>query len=133
MRLEDTLSFMPFVGKRYGEFVGPYDVEDGSEVQCPQCGGTMGVKATYKQGSKIISRHFFHKSSSDCSGESDAHIKLKTIAKSTLDRPQILRLDFYKPLFSQHFWPIANQNRLTRTSPYYSLVGDIMAIAAESW
>ena len=77
---------MPFVAKKGGEYVGPYDVEDGETVRCPSCGGEMGVRSTHRQGSKIISRHFFHKSDTDCDGESAAHVKLKTIAKSTMDR-----------------------------------------------
>lgn len=77
---------MPFVGMDGGEYVGPYDVDDGESVTCPECGGSMGVRSTHRQGGSIVSRHFFHHSETDCSGESNAHIKLKTIAKSTFDR-----------------------------------------------
>ncbi|MDR5657677.1 hypothetical protein RH831_10865 [Halodesulfurarchaeum sp. HSR-GB] len=77
---------MPFVGMVDGEYVGPYDIDDGESVECPECGGSMGVRSTHRQGGSIVSRHFFHHSDTNCSGESNAHIKLKTIAKSTFDR-----------------------------------------------
>lgn len=76
---------MPFVGLRGGERVGPYDVSIPGIVFCPKCNEQMGIKERHYNQGQIISRHFYHKTNTDCEGESDIHIRMKTIAQSTLE------------------------------------------------
>jgi len=58
----------------------PVEVDDGEEVQCPVCDGTLRVR-----DSSTFARHFYHPpDSSDCKGESNYHIAMKSIAVDKL-------------------------------------------------
>lgn len=71
---------MPYLGLRNSEPVMPIDVSEDETVICPLCDGKMGVKASHYNRGKLIARHFYHHSSADCGGESDIHLKMKSIA-----------------------------------------------------
>lgn len=88
---------MPFVGMKNGDTVLPVEVDDGDIVSCPDCGGAMAVRASHRNGSQFISRHFYHiQGSSSTTGEtgtngggcaeSDTHKRMKTIAYAKLER-----------------------------------------------
>jgi hypothetical protein len=71
---------MPYLGLRDSEPVMPLDVSPDETVLCPLCEGEMGVRESHRNRGKFIARHFFHRSSADCGGESDIHKRMKTIA-----------------------------------------------------
>lgn len=90
---------MPYLGVRDGEEVIPPQVESGTTVQCPVCDDEMYVKQSHYRKESFVSRHFVHKSDaigggkegsgveagSDCPGESDIHLKMKSIAYARLE------------------------------------------------
>ena len=83
---------MPFIARsstdEEGGTVLPEEVEDGTDVVCPACGGTMRPRGPFDDGR---ARHFYHvtagsgDSTANCSGgESDPHRKMKSLAVSAL-------------------------------------------------
>ena len=83
---------MPFIAQSSTDeaspIVLPEEVEDGTDVVCPACGGTMRPRGPFDDGR---ARHFYHVASDsspstiDCSGgESDPHRKMKSLAVSAL-------------------------------------------------
>lgn len=90
---------MPYLGVRDGEEVIPPQVAGGTIVQCPVCEDEMYVKQSHYRNESFVSRHFVHKSddlgggnedsavegSGDCPGESDTHLKMKSIAYARLE------------------------------------------------
>lgn len=70
---------MPYLGERNGDLVTPLDVADDEVVDCPACGGHLGIRDGHYNRGKFIARHFFHKTGG-CAGESDIHRRMKTIA-----------------------------------------------------
>ncbi|RKD85218.1 competence protein CoiA family protein [Halopiger aswanensis] len=70
---------MPFVAEHKGARVIPPQVEKGADLVCPKCGGRMKIK----DGSVV--RHFYHPpEDNECRGESDEHLRMKSIAYSNL-------------------------------------------------
>lgn len=64
------------------EPVVPEEVENGTDVKCPECGDIMRGRGPFKDGR---ARHFFHLTDTDCpGGESDVHRKQKSLAASAL-------------------------------------------------
>lgn len=64
------------------EPVVPEEVENGIDVECPECGAIMRGHGPSNDGR---ARHFFHLSDTDCpGGESDVHRKQKSLAVSAL-------------------------------------------------
>lgn len=97
---------MPYLGVLNGTRVIPPQVADGTTVTCPACEQPMAVVRSHERGSAFISRHFRHheqkghseiKSTTgqatfadlgkagECPGESDEHMKMKSIAYARLD------------------------------------------------
>ena len=81
---------MPFIAQHDDRRVIPEEVDDSTTVMCLSCGGEMGVRGPFSDGT---ARHFFHLSDTDsesCSnstggpGESATHRKLKSLAVSAL-------------------------------------------------
>lgn len=75
---------MPFKGKVNEKVVVPAEVDNGTGVECPECGGTM-----FPREGNEIARHFYHRDSEiDCSskGESDIHYKCKALAVEALQK-----------------------------------------------
>ena len=83
---------MPFIAQASADeespTVLPEEVEDGTDVVCPACGGTMRPRGPFDDGR---ARHFYHVTSAsgtstvNCSGgESDPHRKMKSLAVSAL-------------------------------------------------
>lgn len=73
---------MPFIAEADGDAVIPESVSDGSDVTCPACDEVMRPRGPFTDGT---ARHFFHLSTTDCSGgESDIHRKRKSLAVSGL-------------------------------------------------
>lgn len=65
-----------------GEPVLPEEVNNGVDVECPECGDVMRGRGPSKDGR---ARHFFHLSDTDCpGGESVIHRKQKSLAASAL-------------------------------------------------
>ncbi|MCL9812611.1 hypothetical protein [Natranaeroarchaeum aerophilus] len=97
---------MPFLGTLEGDRVIPPQVEDNATVVCPVCDEQMTVISSYERENSFVSRHFRHeKQEADveastttgqatldeigktgkCPGESDQHLKMKSIAYARLD------------------------------------------------
>ncbi|QIB79056.1 hypothetical protein G3A49_13295 [Haloferax volcanii] len=79
---------MPWIGLQNGEKVIPEGIENGTSVNCPDCGGKMYPRGPSSDGR---ARHFYHPNgSSGCGGvgvsggESDLHLKMKSLAVSRL-------------------------------------------------
>lgn len=96
---------MPYLGTINGKRVIPPQVENNAEVTCPVCEDPMGVVKSHERGGAFISRHFRHHDREDqtefttthgqstfddlgsggkCPGESDVHLKMKSIAYARL-------------------------------------------------
>jgi ssDNA-binding Zn-finger/Zn-ribbon topoisomerase 1 len=84
---------MPYKAIYQGEAKPPKSVPEHTDVDCPDCGGQMHVvKKHERQTGAFVSRHFRHNhddgggggGGGSC-GESDEHIKLKSIAASKLE------------------------------------------------
>lgn len=97
---------MPYLGLLNGAQVIPPQVADGTTVTCPVCEGQMAVVQSHERGSAFISRHFRHheqertselsarsgqttfadlETTGECPGESDEHLKMKSIAYARLE------------------------------------------------
>lgn len=99
---------MPDLGTLDGTRVIPPQVDDGTAVSCPACSRSMAVVKSHKRGSAFVSRHFRHLDpeertefspkrrhgqtaltdltiGQDCPGESDEHLKMKSIAFARLE------------------------------------------------
>ncbi|WP_239640987.1 hypothetical protein [Natrialba taiwanensis] len=97
---------MPYLGTVDGDRVIPPQVDDDAEVTCPVCDDPMGVVKSYERGDAFVSRHFRHHDRDDraelsatdgqstfgdlgnavkCPGESDEHLKMKSIAYARLE------------------------------------------------
>jgi len=72
---------MAFIGELNGHKVTPEEVDDDTDVFCPECGDRMH---TWGPGVDGTARHFQHYLVENCSGESDLHKKLKSVAVSGL-------------------------------------------------
>jgi hypothetical protein len=72
---------MPFIGELDSEKVTPEEVGDDTDVFCPECGDRMHTWGPAVDGT---ARHFQHYLVENCSGESDLHKKLKSVAVSGL-------------------------------------------------
>ena len=72
---------MPFIGELNDLKVTPEEVDDDTDVFCPECGDRMH---TWGPGVDGTARHFQHYLVENCSGESDLHKKLKSVAVSGL-------------------------------------------------
>jgi len=75
---------MPYLGRLNGEEVIPPQAPDDASVLCPACGEELSVVSSHRRQGAFISRYFRHKDNSECSGESDTHLKWKSIAYSKL-------------------------------------------------
>lgn len=95
---------MPFLGRLNGERVIPPQVSDETTVNCGKCGDPMCVVPSHERGSAFVSRHFSHfeqeqrstlrttgqatfedlEQTGACPGESDEHLKMKSIAYERL-------------------------------------------------
>lgn len=76
---------MPFVALDGGTRVAPFEVDVTGTYTCPACQRPVGVRETHYNNGKLISRHFYHlQNGHDCSGETDIHKRMKTIAHATL-------------------------------------------------
>jgi len=97
---------MPYLGTTNGKRVIPPQVDNNAKVTCPVCEGPMGVVESYERGDSFVSRHFRHHyrenqtelttnngqatfddlgSAGECPGESDEHLKMKSIAYARLE------------------------------------------------
>jgi ssDNA-binding Zn-finger/Zn-ribbon topoisomerase 1 len=86
---------MPYKAIYQGEAKPPQSVPEHTDVDCPDCGGQMHVvKSHERQTGAFVSRHFRHNRNRASGGgggggrscgESDEHIKLKSIAASKLE------------------------------------------------
>jgi hypothetical protein len=86
---------MPYKAIYQGEAKPPQSVPEHTDVDCPDCGGQMHVvKSHERQTGAFVSRHFRHNHDHGSGGgggggrscgESDEHIKLKSIAASKLE------------------------------------------------
>lgn len=76
---------MPYLGRVDGEEVIPPQVQDDTDLYCPKCRKGLSVVSSHRRNGAFISRHFRHTHSSECSGESDTHLKWKSIAYSKLE------------------------------------------------
>lgn len=76
---------MPFVGYLGEKVVSPYQVGTDATVKCPKCSGTMWVRREYRRDGNLVPRVFVHQEGANCSGESNAHLKLKSIAANSLE------------------------------------------------
>ncbi|WP_241431075.1 competence protein CoiA family protein [Natrinema pallidum] len=97
---------MPYLGTVDGDQVIPPQVDDNAEVTCPVCDDPMGVVKSYERGDAFVSRHFRHYdqdgqaelsttdgqstfddlgNAAKCPGESDEHLKMKSIAYARLE------------------------------------------------
>jgi DNA-directed RNA polymerase subunit RPC12/RpoP len=72
---------MAFIGELDDERVTPEEVGDDTDVFCPECGDRMHTWGPAVDGT---ARHFQHYLVENCSGESDLHKKLKSVAVSGL-------------------------------------------------
>ncbi|WP_337653191.1 hypothetical protein [Halomontanus rarus] len=80
---------MPFIAHRDGETVIPEQVDDGEDVYCRACLERMRARGPFTDGT---ARHFYHvdrdRVGGGCgeggSGESDTHLKWKSLAVSAL-------------------------------------------------
>lgn len=72
---------MAFIGELNEEKVTPEEVGDDTDVFCPECGDRMHTWGPAVDGT---ARHFQHYLVENCSGESDLHKKLKSVAVSGL-------------------------------------------------
>ena len=85
---------MPYKGLHNGDAKPPQSVPEKTTVECPECGDAMHVvKSHERETGAFVSRHFRHNRDDghggggggrSC-GESDEHIKLKSIAASKLE------------------------------------------------
>lgn len=76
---------MPFVAWLGDKLVTPYQVSSEQRVICPECTGKMWVRQEYYREGDLIPRVFVHEDVGDCSGESNAHLKLKALAAHSLE------------------------------------------------
>ena len=97
---------MPFLGTLDGDLVIPPQVDDSATVVCPVCEEKMSVIASYERDGSFVSRHFRHYEregspeamdssgqatlnelgkAGKCPGESDQHLKMKSIAYARLE------------------------------------------------
>jgi ssDNA-binding Zn-finger/Zn-ribbon topoisomerase 1 len=86
---------MPYKAIYEGEAKPPQSVPEHTDVSCPDCGEKMHVvKSHERQTGTFVSRHFRHSrehgtggggAGGKSCGESDEHIKLKSIAASKLE------------------------------------------------
>lgn len=97
---------MPYLGLLDGERVIPPQVPDEATVTCPSCSGAMSVVTSHRRRNAFVSRHFRHHTREDrveytaacgqgtlddwtatgkCPGESDIHLKMKSIAYARLE------------------------------------------------
>lgn len=72
---------MPYLGMLpAGETVTPLDVDDQDTVLCPVCEEELGIRDAHYTRGTFVSRHFYHKPSTDCGGKSPLPSKHTTIA-----------------------------------------------------
>lgn len=97
---------MPYLGILDGSQVIPPQVSPDTTVTCPVCESPMAVVRSHERGSAFISRHFRHHEQErttelsaqsgqmtfddlevggECPGESDEHLKMKSIAYARLE------------------------------------------------
>lgn len=76
---------MPYSGIVEGERVVPPVASDEETIKCPACDERMSIVHSHSRGSSFVSRHFRHQGESDCPGESDTHLRWKSIAYSKLE------------------------------------------------
>lgn len=76
---------MPFVGTLDGVTVTPEEVDDGTVMECPRCDDRLLPRSSHYREGNFVARHFYHPNSSGgCSGESEVHLRMKSIALSKL-------------------------------------------------
>lgn len=76
---------MPYLGMLpAGETVTPLDVDKQDTVHCPLCEEELGIRDAHYNRGQFVSRHFYHKPSTDCDGKSPLPSKYKTIAAHKL-------------------------------------------------
>jgi hypothetical protein len=89
---------MPFLALRGGERVLPPQVEDDETIYCRLCDEELSIVDSYpRKGGVFVARHFRHHGqgggatgdgggrTEECPGESDAHLRMKSIAYSRLE------------------------------------------------
>ncbi|WP_233562816.1 hypothetical protein [Haloarcula sp. Atlit-120R] len=97
---------MPYLALLDDTRVIPPQVDDGETVSCPVCEQPMAVVKSHERGNAFISRHFRHHeqeqrseistksgqvtfddlaTTGECPGESDEHLKMKSIAYARLE------------------------------------------------
>ena len=92
---------MPYLAMRpNGDRVISLDVDGSDEILCPLCEGPLFLRRSHYNSGRFVSKHFVHHPGSECSGESNLHAKLKTIAamklrevfeSATVDHEQSIR------------------------------------------
>lgn len=105
---------MPYKALYNGETKPPQSVPENTTVECAECGDPMHiVKSHTRTSGSFVSRHFQHNpdhntggggGGSSC-GESDEHIKLKSIAASKLEH-----------IFEESLWKCELEYRLENTA-----------------
>lgn len=81
----DQTVIMPYLAMRPdGKQILPLDVEADETVRCPLCEDRLRLRRSHYNRGSFVSRHFVHPAGSSCSGESNLHAKLKTIAAMKL-------------------------------------------------
>jgi ssDNA-binding Zn-finger/Zn-ribbon topoisomerase 1 len=77
---------MPFVANSgNGDKIVPAQAEQGTPYACPECDGELKVRSSHEREGSFVSAHFWHSGSGSgegCSGESDEHKRMKSIAMS---------------------------------------------------
>jgi hypothetical protein len=77
---------MPYLGLKDGDPIKPIEAHPDATIECPSCGGKMGVRQSHYKENEFVPTHFFHYSNSEgCTGESAAHYMMKSVAAERLD------------------------------------------------
>ncbi|WP_363463682.1 hypothetical protein [Halogeometricum borinquense] len=76
---------MPFIAVRGDERALPHEASKADTLACPACGDPMSVVSSYSRSDDtFVARHFRHKTTTECPGESPEHDRMKSVAHSKL-------------------------------------------------
>jgi len=76
---------MPWVAKTTdGDRIAPEEADPDAQYECPVCDDILTTRCPWNRADSMVAKHFWHskKADTECTGESDRHKRMKSIAMS---------------------------------------------------